>query len=967
MAAIGRQIEVEHGMKPAFRVGLHSGPLIIGAVGDDRKMKVTALGDTVNLAARLETEAENGTVLMSEAMHGLVAGYVDCEFAGSRIIKGKSEPQKMFRLDAVKTGVSRFDVSRQRGLTPLLGRDRELAALEAVWAETQAGNLRIVDIDGQAGIGKSRLVHEFRTRLDDAVFVLDGNCAADGHSVPFLPFTDMVRRSFAFTRDAGPDEARRRLRRGLEVLGLGANDHLPYLLRLLGHEAGDDALDRVADEVIGIRTRNAILAMVRERCRLAPTVMIIEDLHWIDSASEALLSWAASSGEALPLLVVLTHRPAYQPPWRSGQGVINFKVEPLSRDATAELIKKRLGIEELPEGLSRLATDKAEGNPLFAEEITNYLIDAGTPGEDGTTFAVASQPGALALSIGLENMLLHRFDRLAVGPRSALEAASVLGQRFAPDILGEVTGLADEVAPHLDILERQELIFSLHGGDEYRFKHALVQDAVYNSLLTPNREALHERAAEVIERRREDRLMEVADILAYHYSHTRRTEKAIRYLALAGEKSLGVYSLDEAKQRFDQALALIDEAPDSVDDTFLADLLLNIARVNYYRTNLKDSISLADRYLARVESFGDKRRTSRLLFELGFAKLLAGRTREGKPMLERALAIGEEIDDAEAIGYACMGLMWNYIFWEPGTEERRTIFQQLGERAYAAAKQTGDNWLTTKTLGALSNEAALWGRPDRVRQFDQQLLELSERTNDPRVRSETLFRIAFSRAGSGDYEEAVQLADESLRISLCPMDRLFARHAKGLSLAAMGRAEDGYDVLASVRADMESGGLLQNGLMVEIPFGAAMVAKGDMARGIRHIVNSAKMYAQFGQPFATTFSHWMLGEIYGRMMIRDTKVTPWIIIKNIGFLLRTLPFVGWKAQRHLEICVRQSRDLDMPGFLAGSLSNLGVVYLARKNKPAARASLEEARAMAVAFDAKYLIDRIDGALHELAG
>ncbi len=966
MNALGRKIEAEYALRPAFRVGLHSGPLIIGAVGDDRKMKVTALGDTVNLAARLESEAENGTVLMSEAMHELLAGYVDCEFAGNRSIKGKSEPQKVFRLIAVKAGVSRFDVSRQRGLTPLLGRDGELAALEEAWQEARDGNLRIVNAGGQAGIGKSRLVHEFRTRLDDHAFVLEGNCASDGQSVPFLPFTEVVRRSFAFARDAGLNEARRRLRRGLEVLGLGASNHLPYLLRLLGHKADDDELDKVADEVIGIRTRDAILALLFERCRMAPTIMIIEDLHWIDSASEALISRAASPNEALPLLVVLTHRPAYLPPWREWQGTTNLDVEPLSREVTAKLIKQRLGIGELPEGLSRLVTDKAEGNPLFAEEISNYLIDAGEPGDGGIPFAMASQPGTLALSIGLENMLLNRFDRLAPEPRAALEAAAVLGQRFAADVLGEVSGLTASVGAHLDTLERQELVFPLSGDDEYRFKHALVRDAVYNSLLTPSREALHERAAETIERRHLDKLTEVADELAYHYSQTRRAEKSVRYLALAGEKSLGVYSLDEAKQRFDQALALIEAAPDCVDDSSLADLLLKVARVNYYRTDLNDNIALADRYLARVESLGDGRRTSRFLFELGFASTLVGRPKDGRSMHERALAIGEEIDDRESIGYACMGLMWNYIFWEPASAERRSTVQKFGERAHLAAKGISDNWLTTKTLGAFSNEAALWGRPDRVRHFDEQLLEQSETTNDPRVKSEALFRMAFSLAAAGSYDKAIENADQSLRLSLCPMDQLFARHAKGLALAAQGRAEEGYEIMAAVRATMQAGGLEQNGMMLNIPFGAALVARGEMARGVRHITATMKKYAHLGQPFAHTFGHWMLGEIYSRMLTRAASVPPRVIFKNLAFLLRTLPIVGWKAQRHLEMAVQQARDLDMPGHLARCLCSLGVVHAARKNASAARACLEESRAMAEAFDANYLIERIDIALSEIA-
>lgn len=965
MVAIGRQIEAEHGMRPTFRVGLHSGPLIIGAVGDNRKMKMTALGDTVNFAARLESEAENGTVLMSEAMHDLVAEYVDSTFSGTKVIKGKSKPQKVFRLDAIKSDVSRFDISRKRGLMPLLGRQSELAVLEAAWEEVKGGNVRVVNVSGQAGIGKSRLVHEFQTRFDDKVFILQGNCTSDGQSASLLPFIEVVRRSFAFTQDAGHDEAQQKLQRGLEALGLRSADYLPYLLRLLGYEMVDEALDNIADEAIGIRTRDVILAMLQERCRKSPTIMIIEDLHWIDSASEALLSRIADLGKVFPLLVILTHRPEYRPPWIGAPSVINHNIEPLSQEVTTNLILGRLGVGEMPEDFSRLIADKAEGNPLFAEEITNYLIDTGNLEGNWMTFPANPQPKTFALPINLENMLLTRFDRLNAEAREVLEAASVLGLRFSPDILGEVTKLTDSLAPQLEILVRQELIFSLPGEGQYRFKHALVQDAVYNSLLTSNREALHGKAADFIERQHSDRLMEVADTLAYHYSHTRQTQKAVRYLALAGEKSLNIYSLEEATQRFDQAMVLIENEPDSVDDSFLADLLLKIARVNYYRVDLKGILYLTDRYLERVESLGDNRRTSRFLFELGYASVLAGQAKNGKAMLERALLLGEEISDQESIGYACMGLMWNYIFWEQASEERRAAVEKLGKRARIAAKLIGDNWLMTKVIGAFSNEAAFWGRPNRVKHFDQQLLALSRETNDPRIKSEAHFRFAYSRNGSGDYDKAIEQADHSLRLSLCPMDQLFARHAKGMALAGLGRAEEGYDILGAVEKEMVAGDFQQIKLMVDLPLGAAMVAKGELGPGVRHITAAMKNFAHLGQPFASTYGNWMLGEIYLRMLTRDTSVAPRVVFKNIIFLLKTLPIIGWKAQHHMEISVQQARELDMPGHLVRCLCGLGLVHMARKNASAAKMCLEEARPMARSFNAKYLSKRINAALCEL--
>ena len=283
MGVMGEEIEAEHGARPAFRIGLHSGPLVMGTLGDEHKMAVTALGDTVNLASRIEAEADSGAILMSEATHALVEGFVDSEHA----IKGKAKPQKLWRLDGVEAGVSRFDVARGRGLTQLIGRRREIETLEESWQKATAGGVRVADIVGEAGIGKSRLAHEFRPYLDDGkTFFLSGHCTADGQATPFLPFIEVVRTSFRIPDDADAPEAGRKLARGLDVLGLEAEGILPYLLNLLGLAPADGGLDEIAGEVLGIRTRDAVAAMLRERCRLSPTALLIEDLHWIDSASE---------------------------------------------------------------------------------------------------------------------------------------------------------------------------------------------------------------------------------------------------------------------------------------------------------------------------------------------------------------------------------------------------------------------------------------------------------------------------------------------------------------------------------------------------------------------------------------------------------------------------------------------------------------------------------------------------------
>ena len=229
-------------------------------------------------------------------------------------------------------------------------------------------------------------------------------------------------------------------------------------------------------------------------------------------------------------------------------------------------------------------------------------------------------------------------------------------------------------------------------------------------MLGPRKAELHGRAAAAFERLHANRLEEAADLLTHHYSLTDQADKAMRYLAMAGEKSLGVYALEEAAERFRAVLDLFERHPDAAADDFLADVLLGVARVHYFTIDFGSLIAMVEKYLPRIEALGDQRRLSRFLFETGYAHVFGARQDIGRPLLERALEIGQEIDDEVAIAYTKMGLMWHYIYWEPASVARRETVNRLGEEAIEVGLRIGDVWLTSKAMVARGNEAAMWGR-----------------------------------------------------------------------------------------------------------------------------------------------------------------------------------------------------------------------------------------------------------------
>jgi hypothetical protein len=700
---------------------------------------------------------------------------------------------------------------------------------------------------------------------------------------------------------------------------------LPYLLNLLGQDAGA-GIRGVAPEVIGVRTRNALSAIFRERCLRSPMAIIIEDLHWIDTASQDWLLRLTREDGNLPLLIVASFRPHYHAPWSVHSDVRTLTLEPLSNETTVELLQKRIGISALPPDLVKMAVAKTEGNPLFLEEITNYLIDNGQISRRGTEIHYEPTSAGIALPISLENLLLERFDRLEEGPRRVLESASVIGQSFSQDLVEDASRLNGAVASHLLTLEGKDLIFREPDGGGLRFKHALVQDAIYNRLLTPTRQELHERVAQAIEQRSGSNLNEVVEILANHYAHTPQADKTVRYMALAGAKALQVYSLDEAEQRFCRVIELSETNRGCADDTFVTDVVTKLARVHYYRGEFYNIISLVEPYLPRVAALGDKRRHSRLLFEVGYAYVFSARGAVGKPFLEKALALGEELGDPESIAYASLGLMFFYSLWAAPGHETDRAFAALSERVRSISSGLSDVWVAAKCRNCLWSHALFHSRFAEARKFCLELFDLSRAYDDSRPMGFGLWQLAFTDLFADRPAEAVKNADQSMQIALAPLDHLFARGTKGGALALLGRAAEAVAVLGDVREESEARGFIVLVICIDFFYGAAMCLAGQLGRGIRQIHESIDRIEGYGNPYLPAAGYMILGEIYLQMATAPARPPLGVILRNLPFVVTNVPFAAWKARRYFEEAIRRCRSIDSPGHLARSLLGLGASH-----------------------------------------
>ncbi|HSH07484.1 MAG TPA: AAA family ATPase, partial [Burkholderiales bacterium] len=897
LADLGEGIRARHGVTPRFRVGLNAGPVVLGQMGDGERIEFRAVGDTVNLAARLQGLAEPGSVLLSEDVHRLVEGYVDDADLGARSVKGKAEPVHVFRLDAVRGGVNRFQRALQRGLTSLVGREAELERMESAWMATRAGACRALCLSGEAGLGKSRLLHEFcERRAREQAFVLRAHCAPGGRSTPFLPLAELVRTSFRISADQGKDAVAARLKRGLEVLGADSAQNVDYLLNLLGFAVGGEAFSKENAEVVGIRTRDLLLLLIEERCRASEVVLVIEDLQWIDRASEALLARLLDEGKRL--MVICSYRPPYAPPWADAANAEVVRLAPLSAANTEALLRARLGSDALPRALTQLVLDKAEGNPLFAEEIAQLLAERGAirQGAGGLEFDASA---ARALPASLENMLLERVEQLDESARGLLQAAAVVGRRFSLEVATRAARLNGAGASSAARLQALELIVPDTEPGVFRFNSALLQEAIYQSLLSARREALHGSVAVALEESYGERAPEIADLLANHYVATPRAEKAVVYMRLAGEKALRMYSLDEAELRFRQVIELIEKVPGCANDVFLVDTLLNVSRVLYYKAAFNELITLIERQLPLAERLGDRARLGRFLFELGYAHCFNANPETGKPLLERALALAEADGDERLVAYVLMGLLWEHTYWEPPTPETRAAHRTMAERAEAIGRRLHDHWVTVKVIAALAIDALLFGRPAQTRREALRLIEYSRETGDPRGRSMGHYCLAWADGFSFDFASAIDNADESIRIGLSPIDRLTAQAAKAWAQVLAEQAEAALPTLEALTASLEHDGFGQMRYTTDIALGVAQVATGGWTQGVRTLEQRLASVEARGARQLCAIGHYTLGEVYARMALREGKAGWQEISHNLGFTLTALPRATARARRHL--------------------------------------------------------------------
>ena len=559
LRAYGEELQAQRGLALQMRLGLNTGLVVVGKIGDDLRMDYTAVGDTTNLAARLQQMARPGSVLVSEATHRAVGGFFETLDLGEMPVKGHT-PVRAFEVLRPRGRRMRFDVAVERGLTPLVGRERELGLLLDRFSEVKAGRGQVVFITGEAGIGKSRLVLECRRALaaaGDTVTWLEGRCISFGESIPFLPIIDQLRENFGIQEFDGEPEIIAKIEHGMRRMG-EVEAHIPAMRYLLSVDPGDPAF--AAMEAVARRRKifDAVRALTLRGARLRPLVLVVEDLHWIDTSSEEFLSSLMDAVAAVPLLLILTYRVEYTPPFGSRSFYTTLTLHSLSEAETVAMASRVLGTAQFPQELHTALMEKAEGVPLFIEEVTKTLLDLGVLERENGNYRLVKSLAEVSVPDTIQGIIMARLDRLGEDGKRTVQLASVIGRQFLVRLLERIAGLTGQLEGLLQELKTLEIIYELGLLPEpaYIFKHAVIQDVAYHSLLVQRRKELHRAVGYAIEELYPDRLANHYEELAHHFVQGEAWEKAFDYLVLAGDKAKNAYANQTALDFYARALAV---------------------------------------------------------------------------------------------------------------------------------------------------------------------------------------------------------------------------------------------------------------------------------------------------------------------------------------------------------------------------------------------------------------------------
>ncbi|WP_170520134.1 ATP-binding protein [Ruegeria atlantica] len=959
--ASAADIEARFGVRPKVRVGISSGTVLMATVQGENG-PTTAVGSTVNLAARLENLAPSGGSLICDTTRGLVEWVTELGFFGEHQIKGLSAPQKLWQLQAVHPDATRFDASVAQGLSGYVGRTDELSTISTA-LERAKDTRSVIDLVAEPGLGKTRLVFEFLHRLPaDEVSVLTGNCFADGQQVPFLPFLEITRNSFLITDADNPLRVRAKLEAGLKRFGLFTQQNLGLMMNFLGLTPPEGVLDGLDGVLIGLRVRELLTELLRLKCARGQVVLLIEDGHWIDSASKDLLANMIEAPGLSNLLIIQTRRPEYTPSWQNMAGVTTVVLRPLRVEDLATLAQNRLGVDALPDGLAEQLADRAGGNPLFGEEILGFLLDQGVLRVENGRAHIEADISDSGLPVTMRSLLTARIERLDPEDRALLQAAAVIGRRFDPGLLSQITETTKSTGATLQRLQAQDVLYREPNSSDYIFKHILLRDSVYQSLVLSRRSDLHLAIAEALVMRNANRLHEAAEVLAFHYGQTDRADQAFHYSAMAGDKCLGVYSLDEANRYFADALELYQNDPSCATDAEFAGFMASFALCSNISLRVKKIIELAGTVRPILQKAGDSQDHALFLHHYVSCLVCNGKYHEAHWVQQELTDMAGRLNDPASKAYAMVNELSVSIYHAPIDNDR---FEARKREVEAVLEQIDDAYIDNFYQATVGWNELTRGRVARAHAASDRMIALGKAKNDPRALGYGTAMKALIAMVTDDHELALEMAEKARKASKVEFELAIAEAARVGAMVPLEMPGATEVVQNHIKACNEKGWTLFT-FGPAAMLGVAYALNGRITDGLRQIECAIQKRTDEGTQISADWARLFLCEMYLAILTGEGGGSLGVLFRNFRSIFWVMLFGKNRLIAMVEQ-VRKNPQFDQKGhYIARCDMIMGLLYKAKKNKAQAIEHLSRARVIVESAGRSPMLTRIDTALAEMA-